>query len=223
MRWLSNSRNFLSIHDIDARMWGKAVSAAQLRKKTQHDDEHLPESEYLPEPEFDWEDRDCCADCDRWDACVKLHCCVSYIMGSWWRMLTLTTAVLQSIVCLCSFISYLEKIIKVGEDAEWVNAANNYPQLLSYYGMHALGYNLEATTDVLVAKRSAVRAHLPVKGAQVLFDIRKDIADDDLIRAEVRLVLANLHAPAEKPVVVSFAHPLSALQISRHCQPQRPA
>ncbi|CAL5227940.1 g10987 [Coccomyxa viridis] len=100
------------------------------------------------------------------------------------------------------YIPHLKGIIKLGEDSEWVDAAHNYPELLSYYGVRALGYNIEATTDVLVAKRSAVRAHLPVKGARVLFALRKQVADSDLVHAQVRTVLANLHAEAEKPVVV---------------------
>ncbi len=89
-----------------------------------------------------------------------------------------------------------------------MDAAHDHPELLSYHGMHALGYNIEGTTDVLVATSSAVAARLPVKGAQALFDVRKRVMDADLICAEVRLVLANLHAPDEQPVVVSLAHHL---------------
>ncbi|CAL5227791.1 g10813 [Coccomyxa viridis] len=99
-------------------------------------------------------------------------------------------------------LDHLKRIIRLGsEDQEWVDAAVD-PDLLSYSGKYALGYNLGATTDVLVAKRSAVRTLLPAKGAQVLFDLRKQVTSPDLIHGEIRLVLANLHAPAEKPVVV---------------------
>ena len=122
----------------------------------------------------------------------------------------LTLAALHPAVGVCRCLDHLKRIIRLGsEDQEWVDAAVD-PDLLSYSGKYALGYNLGATTDVLVAKRSAVRTLLPAKGAQVLFDLRKQVTDSDLIHGEVRLVLANLHAPAEKPVVVSSAHHLRA-------------
>ncbi len=55
-----------------------------------------------------------------------------------------------------------------------------------------------------------------MKGARVLFDLRKQVADSDLVHAQVRTVLANLHARAEKPVVVSSAHHLRAPEDMLH-------
>ena len=136
-------------------------------------------------------------------------------------MLMLTPAALQRVVCVCRYIPHLKGIIKLRQDTDWVDAAHDYPELLSYHGKQLLGYNFEGTTDVLVAKRSAIRAHLPVKGARVLFDLRKHVTDSDLVHAQVRTVLANLHAQAEKPVVVSFPHHLIALKVPCSEQPQR--
>ena len=218
LQWLSQSRDFVSMNHIDATMWTEALWAAEL-KESPIVDPHMDSVPGVPEPEFAWDDRDYSAQWDRWDACMSLRCAVSVFcivcvtcMGSWERMLVFTHAALQPVVCLCRYIPHLKGIIKLGEDSEWVDAAHNYPELLSYYGVRALGYNIEATTDVLVAKRSAVRAHLPVKGARVLFALRKQVADSDLVHAQVRTVLANLHAEAEKPVVVSFAHHLRGLK-----------
>ncbi len=110
---------------------------------------------------------------------------------------------LQILLCDCRYSSHIKELIKLGrDDVEWVDAARD-PELLSYSGLRKFGYNCKGTTDLLVAKRSAVKAHHPEKGAQMLFDIRTTVTDNALRHAEVRVLLANLHAPAEKPVVVS--------------------
>ena len=109
-------------------------------------------------------------------------------------------------MCVRRFGPHIKDIIKLGrEDVEWVDAAQD-PELLSYPGMRKFGYNCKGTTDLLVAKRSAVKAHHPEKGARMLFDLRPTVTDADLRHAEVRALLASLHAPAKKPVVVSSIH-----------------
>ena len=135
----------------------------------------------------------------------------------------LKLAALHPVVCVCRFIPHLQKLIELGgEESEWVDATRD-PQLLSYAGLANLGYNFEASTDVLVATRSAVRAHRPEMGARVLFDIRRVVTGAEIIDAEARLLLANLHAPDEKPVMVSSVHSLRALKFSSNNWPQRPA
>lgn len=111
-----------------------------------------------------------------------------------------------------------------GEDSEWVDATRN-PQLLDYSALQTLGFDFEGTTDVLVAERSAVRAHQPEKGARVLFDIRMTITGSEIVDAEARLVLANLHAPNEKPIMVRSANspraPKSAVATDHGAQHRR--
>ena len=97
-------------------------------------------------------------------------------------------------------------MIHLGKDnVKWVDAARN-PELLSYAGLRKFGHNCKGTTDLMVAKRSAVKAHHLEKGTRMLFDFRTKVTDADLMHAEVRALLANLHAPAEKPVVVRSIH-----------------
>ena len=139
------------------------------------------------------------------------------------RMLMLTLAALHSVVRVCRFIPHLKQIIElVGEDSEWVDATRN-PQLLDYPALQTLGFDFEGTTDVLVAERSAVRAHQPEKGARVLLDIRRTITGSEIVDAEARLVLANLHAPNEKPIMVRSANSLRAPKFCRGKRPRRPA
>ena len=115
------------------------------------------------------------------------------------------------------FIPYIKTIISLGkEGTEWVDAARDHPDLLSLFGMETFRHNFTATTDLLVSKSLAIRAHRPEKGAQVLFDIRKEVTEAHSIQAEARLVLANLHAPAERPVMVSCIHHFKTLNIFRH-------
>ena len=126
-------------------------------------------------------------------------------------------------MCVCRFIPHLKNLIELGgEDSEWVDATGD-PHLLSYAGLRKLGFNFKASTDILVAKRITVRAHQPGKGARVLFDIRRAVTGADIVDAEAKLVLANLHAPDEKPIMMRPAHSLRALKFSCSQILQRPA
>ena len=116
-------------------------------------------------------------------------------------------------MCVCRYSPHIKRLIDLGrEDVEWVDAAQD-PELLSYSGVRKFGYNCNGTTDLLAAKRSAVKAHHPEKGAQILFDVSLKLAESDLRHAQVRVLLANLHAPAEKPVVVSSIPCLGAMKL----------
>ena len=107
----------------------------------------------------------------------------------------------------CRLLHHLTSIIDLGQgDVEWVDAAKTYPHLLCYYGLEDLGQNFTGTTDMLVADRSAVRAHAPPLGMRVLFHVTKEVADSDHIQAEAKLLISNLLSPEERPVMVSCLH-----------------
>ena len=64
-----------------------------------------------------------------------------------------------TIVCVCSFIPYLKECIDLeNTDMEWVNTAREYPDLLTFHGPEAMGFEYFGATDVAVALRSAVRS-----------------------------------------------------------------
>ena len=48
------------------------------------------------------------------------------------------------------------------------------------------------------------RAGRPEKGLVLLFDIRQHLTPEDVYSSRTRLLLANLHSPEEKPVVVGL-------------------
>ncbi len=107
----------------------------------------------------------------------------------------------------CSLIHHLKSIIDLGHgDAEWVDAAKDYPHLLCYYGLEDFDQNLTGTTDLLVADCSAVKARVPQLGMRVLFHVTKEIKDLDHTQAEARLLLANLLSAEERPMVVGLLH-----------------
>ena len=104
-------------------------------------------------------------------------------------------------MCVCSPIHHLREIIPTDSgETEWVDAAQDYPELLSG---PMLGYNITAaTTDVLAADRSAVSAGSPQKAMRLLVDIRRTIARSDVDQAQARLLLGNLRSPESRPVLV---------------------
>ncbi len=112
--------------------------------------------------------------------------------------------------CVCRLIQHLEKIIgPCSGETEWVNAAKDYPELLSCY---ALGYNISATTDVLAADATALRAGKPQTGMRLLMDIKEAVAASDIRQGQARVLLGNLHSPESRPVLVRWA-PNSSLAI----------
>ena len=84
LEWLSQSRDFLDIHDLDARRWQRVLWATKL-KKTPVIDQHKDPVPALPEPYSAWDDRHYSTQSDRWDAYMSLLCYVNVlcVMGSW--------------------------------------------------------------------------------------------------------------------------------------------
>ena len=114
-------------------------------------------------------------------------------------------------------IDHLREIIPTGSgETEWVDAAQDYPELLSG---PMLGYNItSATTDVLASERSAVSAGSPQTSMRLLMDIRRTITRSDVDKAQARLLLGNLRSPESRPVMVRspLVFPL-ALCAQRSC------
>ena len=99
-----------------------------------------------------------------------------------------------------------------GADAEWVDAANDYPELLSFDGLELLGFDFKGTANVLMADGAAVRDSKPRKGMRLLFVIREKIVPCDVNSAKATLVLGNIHNPDNMPIVVSWRMACLALR-----------
>ena len=84
LEWLSQSRDFMGIHNIDATMWQRALWATELNKIA-FTDQHENSVPGLLEPDFTWDERDYSAQSDRWGACMSMQCFVSVlcVMGGW--------------------------------------------------------------------------------------------------------------------------------------------
>ncbi len=108
---------------------------------------------------------------------------------------------MHPVACVCRPIHHLREIIPTyNGETEWVDAAQEYPELLSG---PMLVYNITgATTDVLAAERSAVSAGSPQKAMRLLMDVRRTIARSDVNQARARLLLGNLRSPESRPVLV---------------------
>ena len=104
---------------------------------------------------------------------------------------------------------HLKQIIILGNrDIGWVDAARD-PQLLSYDGLETLGRKFKGTTDVLLASRSAIRTLQPELGMQLLFQLKKAFVRADVFKAQASMLLANLHSPESRPMLVSLDLSLS--------------
>ena len=113
---------------------------------------------------------------------------------------------------LCAFTGTChtcKKSINLGSrDINWVDAAK-YPQLLSYDGLETLGRSFKGTTDVLLASRAAIRLSQPERKMLLLFELQKTISKYDMIQAQAIMLLANLHSPESRPLLVCLEFRLS--------------
>ena len=87
---------------------------------------------------------------------------------------------------------------------EWVDAAKQYPNLLSYDSSQTLGYDFRGTADFLLTEKGACICFKPMLGMRLLLDISKEVTYRKLIQAQAKLLLANLHVPERRPVMVSL-------------------
>ena len=102
------------------------------------------------------------------------------------------------------YIPHLRSSISLGSrDLTWIDAANHYPQLLACDAHLSLGRKFRGTTDVVVCNRSAVSGNVPALGMRMLYELKKGtISRDHVIQAMVSLMLANIHAPSLRPMLV---------------------
>ena len=116
------------------------------------------------------------------------------------KMLRLRVAALHRVARVCRHIHHLRKVVRSSSsETEWVNAARDYPELLS---CHTLGYNITAASDLIAVNCSAIRDGLPQSGIRLLMDIKQGIAASDVNQAQARLLLGNLHSPESRPALV---------------------
>ena len=87
-------------------------------------------------------------------------------------------------------------------DLTWVNAAVTEPSMLSCCSETILDINVRGTTDVAICTRLSVLAHAPQIGLKVLFKLKKSAGKEANTQARITLLLANLHSPKERPIVV---------------------
>jgi len=107
------------------------------------------------------------------------------------------------------YMPHLQKSINLGSrDIAWVDAAR-HPQLLSYDARETLGRIFKGTTAVLLASRAAIRLDEPEREMQLLFELKKAVSKANMIQAQATMLLANLHSPESRPLLVCLAFRLS--------------
>ena len=105
--------------------------------------------------------------------------------------------------CIHRYIPHLRESISLGgRDVDWVNAAR-HPELLMYDGLETLGRKFKGTTDVVLANRSAIRTLQPERGLRLLFKLKKAVEKADVIQVQASMLLANVHSPELRPMMVS--------------------
>ena len=196
----------VSISSIKTDTWLEVQSTAKLSFRIVED---LPASALKYTEAFGWDDRNERAQSDRYDYWMSLLAAQPYpwvticICDHLWPCSAF--ALMRHLVGMNRYIPHLRQTISLGSrSTDWVDAANRHPQLLSYDGLETLGRNFRGTTDVLVANRSAIRARQPGLGMRLLFKLKKVIKDSDVIHAQASLLLANLHSPDTRPMLVSL-------------------
>ena len=103
------------------------------------------------------------------------------------------------------YMAHLSQNINLGSrDLTWVETANTHPRLLSSDTRNNLGRNCRGNTDVVVADRGAVKAHLPQLWLHLLFELKKAIKPGHVYQAMARLIVANILCPELQPVMVRF-------------------
>lgn len=124
--------------------------------------------------------------------------------------------VMVASVCIHRYLPHLRKSISLGgRDMDWVNAAK-HPQLLTYYsGSETLGRKFKGTTDVVLADRMAIRTFQPERGLRLLFELKKAVEKADVIQAQASMLLANVHSPELRPMMVSPDPSLSQVRVLR--------
>ena len=116
--------------------------------------------------------------------------------------------------CLRRYMVHLPQIVSLDtRQYEWVDAANHFPTLLSYDGS-ALGRKLTGTTDVVVVSRGTVKGHQKEVGLVLLFELRKKVDAASVAQAQLGLLLANIHSPELRPVMVRQTLLLSTWQLT---------
>lgn len=89
------------------------------------------------------------------------------------------------------------------EDACWVDAANDDPSMLSYDSEQILGKKVRGSTDVAICTRNSVKTYSPQMGIRLALKLKKELNLAAVAQARANLLLANLHCPDLKPIVVS--------------------
>lgn len=97
---------------------------------------------------------------------------------------------------------HIQQCISTPGDVQWIDAANRYPLLLETAKGRVLPFTLRGTTDYAAVTRAANLAAMPLLGLRVLFELKKVIEPGTVYQAMAQLLVANMHAPTKKPVVV---------------------
>ena len=107
---------------------------------------------------------------------------------------------------LCRYIPHINNIIHLpaaNKDFEWVDAATKEPHLLSYDSSQTLGYEFRGTAAVLLTEKQTRMCFKPMLCAHLLLEVNKELTDRNVIQAQAKLLLANMHDPERRPVLVS--------------------
>ena len=119
-------------------------------------------------------------------------------------------------VCRC--MPYLRNTIKIpSRRAAWVDAAVNKPSMLSYHAEHVLGMKVKGTIDVAVCSRASVASTSPQLGLLLLMELKKGESSNVTVQARATLLMASLHSPESRPILVSLCFYNS---VSRSKNPQ---
>ncbi|CAL5225924.1 g8717 [Coccomyxa viridis] len=103
------------------------------------------------------------------------------------------------------YIPHINNIIHLpaaNKDFEWVDAATKEPHLLSYDSSQTLGYEFRGTAAVLLTEKQTRMCFKPMLCAHLLLEVNKELTDRNVIQAQAKLLLANMHDPERRPVLV---------------------
>ena len=76
--------------------------------------------------------------------------------------------------------------------------------MLSYHAQHVLGLKVNGTTDVAICSRDSVAGESPQLGLSLLLELKKKRSSEATVQARATLLMANLHSPDSRPILVSL-------------------
>ena len=198
----------VDIDSLEEELWLGLQSNVKLRMQTT---EKFAVQDSIGVSGFSWDDARMQIQSNRYPRSLNSLRCDHDVLENmlilWLVRFWEESTIVRPVMCACRPICHLKDIISLGNnDLDSVDTAKDHPHLLQYFGLCTLGFDFDGTIDVVVTHRQAIALGKPERGLRLLFDLREIVTESDIIRAQAKVLLANLLSPEQRPALVSSKH-----------------